>query len=96
MIRNVEVRWVAAIALGNLGSPDAIDPLNRALKGPDRYVKYGAAQALRSPVLGLPQTIPIGHILSLLLRTGQKRPGLEQRQPDLSSNPQVTMMLHHG
>ncbi|MDD1699321.1 MAG: HEAT repeat domain-containing protein [Methanoregula sp.] len=45
--RNPEVRWVAAIALGNLGSPDAIDPLVRALKDPDRYVRYGAAQALQ-------------------------------------------------
>ncbi len=46
--RNVEVRWVAAIALGNLGSPDAIDPLKRALRARDRYVKYGAAQALKA------------------------------------------------
>jgi HEAT repeat protein len=46
--RNVEVRWAAALALGNLGSPDAIDPLTRALRNPDRYVKYGAAQALKA------------------------------------------------
>ncbi len=46
--RNVEVRWAAAIALGSLGSPDATGPLTRALKDPDRYVRYGAAQALRT------------------------------------------------
>ena len=45
---NAEVRWVAALALGSLGSPDAINPLVRALKDPDRYVRYGAAQALQS------------------------------------------------
>ena len=46
--QNIEVRWVAAIALGSLGSPEAIDPLTRALKDPDRYVRYGAAQALKA------------------------------------------------
>lgn len=46
--QNVEVRWVAAIALGSLGIPEATGPLTRALKDPDRYVRYGAAQALRT------------------------------------------------
>jgi HEAT repeat protein len=46
--QNVEVRWVAAIALGSLGSPDAINPLTRALRDPERYVRYGAAQALKT------------------------------------------------
>jgi HEAT repeat protein len=45
--RNVEVRWVAAIALGSLGNQKANLPLTRALKDSDRYVRYGAAQALR-------------------------------------------------
>jgi|APFre7841882724_1041349.scaffolds.fasta_scaffold13111_3 HEAT repeat protein len=45
---NAEVRWVAALSLGSLGSPDAISPLVRALKDPDRYVRYGAAQALQA------------------------------------------------
>ncbi len=45
---NAEVRWVAALALGSLGSPEAINPLVRALKDPDRYVRYGAAQALQA------------------------------------------------
>ncbi|MDD1698067.1 MAG: HEAT repeat domain-containing protein [Methanoregula sp.] len=45
---DAEVRWVAALALGSLGSPEAINPLVRALKDPDRYVRYGAAQALQS------------------------------------------------
>ena len=52
---NVEVRWVAALALGNLGSPEAINPLVRALKDPDRYIRYGAAQALQS-LAWVPQT----------------------------------------
>jgi len=46
--QNAEVRWVAAIALGSLGIPEATGPLIRALKDPDRYVRYGAAQALRT------------------------------------------------
>ena len=45
--RNVEVRWVAAIALGSLGIQEATGPLTRALKNSDRYLRYGAAQALR-------------------------------------------------
>ncbi len=52
---NAEIRWVAALALGNLGSPEAIIPLVRALKDPDRYVRYGAAQALQS-LAWVPQT----------------------------------------
>jgi HEAT repeat protein len=44
---NAEVRWVAALAIGRLGSPDAFNPLVRALKDRDRYVRYGAAQALQ-------------------------------------------------
>ncbi|MDD1698058.1 MAG: HEAT repeat domain-containing protein [Methanoregula sp.] len=52
---NAEVRWVAALALGNLGSPETINPLVRALKDPDRYVRYGAAQALQS-LAWVPQT----------------------------------------
>jgi HEAT repeats len=46
--RHAEVRWVAAIALGDVGSPEAISPLITALRDPDRYVKYGAAQALKT------------------------------------------------
>jgi hypothetical protein len=52
---DAEVRWVAALALGSLGSPEAINPLVRALKDPDRYVRYGAGQALQS-LAWVPQT----------------------------------------
>lgn len=45
---NAEVRWVAALALGSLGCPDTISPLVRTLKDTDRYVRYGAAQALQA------------------------------------------------
>ena len=45
--RNVEVRWAAAFALGSLGIQGATAPLTRSLKDSDRYVRYGAAQALR-------------------------------------------------
>lgn len=45
---NAEVRWVAALALGSLGCPDTISPLVRTLKDKDRYVRYGAAQALHT------------------------------------------------
>jgi len=53
--RNTEVRWVAALALGSLGNPDAISPLARTLKDKDRYVRYGAALALHA-LSWVPQT----------------------------------------
>jgi len=44
---NPEVRWVAALVLGTLNNPDATGPLVHGLRDKDRYVRYGAAQALR-------------------------------------------------
>jgi hypothetical protein len=41
-----EVRWQAAIALGELGDLHAVDPLVVALSDPDKYVRYGAASSL--------------------------------------------------
>ncbi|MCJ7794845.1 MAG: HEAT repeat domain-containing protein, partial [Methanoregulaceae archaeon] len=42
-----EVRWEAAIALGEIGDIRAIEPLVHALKDHDKYVRYGAAFALK-------------------------------------------------
>ncbi|MDD1706487.1 MAG: HEAT repeat domain-containing protein [Methanoregulaceae archaeon] len=41
-----EVRWASAIALGEIGDPAARAGLVKALKDPDKYVRYGAAIAL--------------------------------------------------
>lgn len=42
----LEVRWAAALALGEIGSPNAIPSLVRLLRDNSRYLRYGAAQAL--------------------------------------------------
>jgi len=41
-----EVRWVAALALGEIGDKRAIPPLLASLKDEDRYVRYGSVKAL--------------------------------------------------
>jgi hypothetical protein len=41
-----EVRWAAAIALGELGDEAAREGLIKALRDPDKYVRYGGALAL--------------------------------------------------
>ena len=49
LLRNdesIEVRWISAIALGEIGDKSAIPPLIYALQDPDKYVRYGAALAL--------------------------------------------------
>jgi HEAT repeat protein len=43
---NIEVRWVAALALGNIGDPRAIPPLLSALRDPERYIRSSAATSL--------------------------------------------------
>ena len=42
-----EVRWAAALSLGGSGSAAAVPPLVRSLHDRNRYVRYGAAIALR-------------------------------------------------
>jgi hypothetical protein len=44
--RSNEVRWAAALALGELKDAMAIPFLSEALRDPDKYVRYGAARAL--------------------------------------------------
>jgi hypothetical protein len=44
--RSPEVRWAAVLALGELGSPDAVPFLVPLLRDPNRYLRYGAATAL--------------------------------------------------
>jgi hypothetical protein len=41
-----EVRWASAIALGEIGDETARTGLIKALKDPDKYVRYGVALAL--------------------------------------------------
>jgi HEAT repeat protein len=41
-----EVRWAAALALGEIGSPEAIPALVWLLRDENRYIRYGAAEAL--------------------------------------------------
>jgi len=41
-----EVRWQAAIALGEIGSHEAVAPLLHGLEDPDKYVRYGSAISL--------------------------------------------------
>jgi len=41
-----EVRWQAAIALGETGSREAIEPLRAGLEDRDKYVRYGSALSL--------------------------------------------------
>lgn len=43
---NNEIRWAAALALGEIGNRSVIPFLVRALKDEDRYVRFGAAKAL--------------------------------------------------
>lgn len=44
--RSTEVRWASILALGEIGSADAINPVVQRLRDPDRYLRYGAALAL--------------------------------------------------
>jgi hypothetical protein len=41
-----EIRWQAAIALGEMGSHEAVAPLLRGLGDTDKYVRYGSAISL--------------------------------------------------
>lgn len=43
----VEIRWACALALGAIGDPRATATLAESLRSPDKYVRYGAAVALR-------------------------------------------------
>lgn len=44
--RSLEVRWAAVLALGDMGSPDAIPSVVPILQEPSRYLRYGAAITL--------------------------------------------------
>jgi len=43
---SLEVRWAAVLALGEIGSSDAIPALVPLLKDPSRYIRHGAAATL--------------------------------------------------
>jgi hypothetical protein len=45
--RSLEVRWAAVLALGEIGSPDAIPSVAPCLRDPNRYLRYGAAITLK-------------------------------------------------
>jgi hypothetical protein len=44
---NTEIRWASALALGEIGDPRAVDTLRHAVIERDKYVRFGAAAALR-------------------------------------------------
>jgi HEAT repeat protein len=44
--RSLEVRWAAVLALGGIGSPDAIPSVVSCLRDSNRYLRYGAAITL--------------------------------------------------
>jgi HEAT repeat protein len=44
--KSLEVRWAAVLALGEIGSPDAVPVLVQLLQDPHRYIRFGAATAL--------------------------------------------------
>ena len=46
--RSIDVRWAALLALGEAGDPAAVPCCVRSLKDPDRYIRYGAANALHT------------------------------------------------
>ncbi|HOT03903.1 MAG TPA: HEAT repeat domain-containing protein [Methanolinea sp.] len=41
-----EIRWIAAIALGEIGGEEAIQALRAGLRDRDKYVRFGSAKAL--------------------------------------------------
>lgn len=43
---SLEVRWAAALTLGEIGSPETIPALHPFLRDPNRYIRHGAAAAL--------------------------------------------------
>jgi len=43
---SLEIRWAAVLALGEIGSPDAVPFLVPLLRDPNRYLRFGAATAL--------------------------------------------------
>ena len=45
--KSSEVRWVASLALGEIGDARAIPPLLASLKDKDRYLRFGSAKSLR-------------------------------------------------
>lgn len=44
---NAEVRWAAAIALGQIGDPRGIPSLVKNLANPDKFIRFGAARSLK-------------------------------------------------
>ncbi|HSA37962.1 MAG TPA: HEAT repeat domain-containing protein [Methanoregula sp.] len=44
--RSLEVRWAAVIALGEMGSAEAVPSVVPVLREPDRYLRFGAAITL--------------------------------------------------
>jgi HEAT repeat protein len=46
--KTIEARWAAVIALGEIGSPEAIPDLILLLRDTDKYIRYGAARSLET------------------------------------------------
>jgi len=72
-----EVRWASAIALGEFGDDAALPGLKKALKDPDKYVRYGVAIALEKN--GWIPEDPEGQVYFLAAaQRWDKIPGLEE------------------
>jgi hypothetical protein len=81
-----EVRWASAIALGEIGDETARTGLVKALKDPDKYVRYGVALALEKN--GWIPADPEGKVYFLVAA---------QRWDDIPglSKPPVAPLIHH-
>jgi len=82
---NSEVRWAAALALGEIGDTRSIPALVQSLRDMDRYVRYGAAKALEQlgcqPENDIDKTY---YLLALQDWTGTKKIGKSAAGPIIS------------
>jgi len=82
-----EVRWAAAVTLGEIGDPQSIDSLVLALRDGDKYVRYGASLALRT--LGWE---PSGSEEAVLQAIARNSWDAIKRIPDAAIEPLIAMM----
>ena len=65
-----EVRWQAAIALGEIGSHEAVAPLLRGLEDPDKFVRVTGLPSRFSRMATSRRVMLNGHGITLPCRTG--------------------------
>jgi HEAT repeat protein len=84
--QSTEVRWASALSLGEIGDPGVIPALVKALKDPDKYVRYGVALSLEE----LKWTPNTSEELAYYLVAGQKWEEISDH-PDIPAAP----FIHH-